>query len=203
MKQHNKPYNLGRNKGNEQASTQGKQLTIVVTSTTSNCVYYRLLSSSNPKEYHWFSSPKSPLQPNNFVIDQPYGVNTLVKDGKYVWCSTFPLLTYDLHHELTEINQDTMINLLDSNDFRHITDLHHALVNDFNYDELTPNQILFIEDVDDLNDYWRLNNDYRVHFLPQAVIPTSETEFNTQQFIDNSGLFVHGTSNNDGSDNNS
>jgi hypothetical protein len=188
VKSHNKEYNVNRSKGNEQASTVGRQLTIVVTKVTEDTVYYRLLSSSNPRIYHWTSTKTSPLQPNHFQIDQPYGINTLSKGGKYVWVSTFPLMTYDKYKELKVIDQDTLINLLDKNDYRHITDLYSTLVEDFEAHELTSAQMLFIEDVDDLTEYWQSNNDFRHHFLPTLTVPTTENN-DLSQLIDSSGLF--------------
>lgn len=182
MKAHNKQYALNRIRGNESATTKGRQLTIVVTSTTIDTVYYRLLSSSSPYQYHFTAPTNSPLQPHHFQPNQSYGINTLSRNGKYLWMSTFPLMTHDVHAELQTIDQDKLLDLLVENDFSLIQDLYIRLKSDFNKEELTPDQVMFIEDVEDVVNYWKQKGDFRHHFLVldnEVSLTTTTTTFVT------------------------
>jgi len=183
VKAHNKPYKLDRSIGSEKASTSGKQLTITVTRLTDDTIYYRLLSSSNPAEYHYSIHKNSRLKSSHFSVNQSYGINTLNRHGSYLWMSTFDPMSPDIFTLLNSITEDTLLDLLALNDFRTAQLIYDEL---FELDNLTPFQQLFMDDLEDVHAYWTDKNDFRSHFIQ---VERREIDSLFTHLVDTSGAF--------------
>lgn len=187
FKEHQHDYPMDRPKGEEVAFTAGKPLTFVVTAVYPNYIKYRLYSSSNPKQYHWWYVSGSPLKPSDFVVGEATGVNTIALNGKYIWLSKYKLLDgFDKYQALKEVNEDTLLDLLSSNQFKCATEIYQALCTDFKREKMSPLHKLFVEDYEDICDLWIERDDSRQFFLMKWVEPVrfEWTGFDPNEVVD-------------------
>lgn len=189
IKQHRNDYPLDKRRDDEKAFSEAKPLTIVVTKVLPNEVQYRLFSSPSDKSYYWRYIKGSPLKPSDFVVGEAVGINNIIIDGKYIWISKFQLTHgFDKYKALTQIDQDTLLNLLSANQFGNAQELYYALCQDFDRDQLDHIHAQFVDDFEAIADYWDQQDDPRTMFIHKWIEP-APFDWSFQVTVDDSMVF--------------